>query len=352
MSKPISQTISISKIPADLLQGLSKKQIEYIQDLQNQVQTLQKTQKKPLVIRLRKIKFSDKQKPIRKASIDLVGQQLGFKKKAFREYLEQKKVDLSKFSNELDLYPYMKTVVDKENFTKTIQSEGFNIDPPKFELEHAKNSIQDNLASIGKKLGFDEFDLIEYLKLNHIDVSKFNSPTDLYSFMKSRLEEEKKDKDLIKTLKTKGYQEKPPNVKPLEKENKVKFWMINEILDPSQEDEIKQLIDDERKKYGESNYNKHYKMIFNNNITSYKDTIHTLTDLFKQMPTMFRLLFSFGVVMEKHHHKTDDKGNIIEDYYTYEIFRPGKNYFLQENVIIKNKQDFNHKVLFNCTDKI
>src|SRR6266487_2614109 len=103
MTITISEKTNISKIPANILNGLSKAQIEYIQSLQNQVHPLQKTQKEKPVVKVKIIKQPavKKQKPIRKASIYLVGQDLGFKRKAFLEYLEQKKIDLSKFRNEL-----------------------------------------------------------------------------------------------------------------------------------------------------------------------------------------------------------------------------------------------------------
>ena len=289
-----------------------------------------------------------KPKTIRKTSINIVANLLGFKKPAFIRYLQHKRVDLSKFRNELELLPYMKKIIaDDKNLVKTIKKDGFEIKPLPVNRQHVKKSISKNYSLIAEKLGFEnEYELQVFMEDNRIDPLQFENVKELYLAVKKQKANLKKDKEIIKNVKETGYLEDPFKVKPSEEEDK--FWVINKPTDPTQLEEINQMIEEERKKYGESSGNKSFQMIFNNNITCYKDIIYTLTDLYKQMPTMFRILFSFGVIQESHNTDKDTK----KENYTYSTFRPGKNnFFLERNEIIKNKQDFNHKVLFECTEK-
>ena len=203
--------------------------------------------------------------------------------------------------------------------------------------------------------------LLKYIVDNNIEVKQFQNEEQFVPYMKEHIRNtewqkieklneladrliKNNDEYLLKIIKPKGVLLKKIEVKPLQGPS---YWVINHPRDPRKINEIHNLIESKRYQYGSSNIDKSLKMIYNNNITEYNDIIHTLTNLFNSMGTMFRLLFSFGYVLETEH---DDNPKKI---YTYSVYHPGKNYFLDENVIIKNKNDFNKKVLSNLIkDKI
>ena len=272
---------------------------------------------------------------------------LGFKsRKEFIEYINKKLyLKISSFKNEVEFYQYI------ENFI----------------TEHPPKEVYHPSVEIARKLRFkSRKELLKYLKQNKIDLSEFKTESQFDSYMKVFLRNVnlKSSNQPDEISSNQSQQETEPFVDLFEKGNHLEpipvnpvtggeYWSINLPEDPDKEDDINEMVNNHREKYGASNVDKNFKIIYNNNITNYKDIIHTLYDLHKEMTTMYRLLFSFGLVIETRITEEDPATKKNIESFSYDLAKPGTRYFLEENVIIKNKQDFNTKILSILTpDKI
>ena len=138
---------------------------------------------------------------------------------------------------------------------------------------------------------------------------------------------------VVEFMKLSNQVEKSLSVKPL-------YWELNlPWEDPLEIEKINNLVQEEREKH-EDSYSKYFQMVFDNNIHSYEDIINSIMKRHDGIKEMYRLLFSFGLILEIP--ILDDKGKFS---YQFRLFKPGKDYFLEDNVIVKNMKDLRSKVL-------
>lgn len=226
----------------------------------------------------------------------------------------------------------------------------------------SKNKIS---SLMSREMGFrSKKAFLDYIKTNNIELSNFQNIHDFYTYIKNkRLSDDNiqllnsvkkfmKEKEELINQAVEIFGKKQPYLEPLPAKPITggEYWSFNLPEDPDQYPDILQMVKETRNMYGSSNVNKNLKTIYNNNITGHKDIIDTIYELHKKMNTMYRLLFSFGCVYETHHKERDENNTIIKEYYTYSVYTPATNkYFLEENVIIKNKRDLKSKVLAHLT---
>ena len=112
-----------------------------------------------------------------------------------------------------------------------------------------------------------------------------------------------------------------------------RYWKINLLSNPEDEDCVIQKVEADRLKYGKENDSKHLKMYYYNDIKSLDDIISSLMKTYKKENNAFKLLFSFGYVTEKPDEKPDGDG------YKIKLYKASQQYFYDTPTSIRNGKD-------------
>jgi hypothetical protein len=99
------------------------------------------------------------------------------------------------------------------------------------------------------------------------------------------------------------------------------YWSFNE---PTNQDEVDQLIKQTRSKYKTLEPSKRYiNTTFYNNITSYNDILSLLKETYTNSKTAYRINFSLGVITETH---------LYDNETIYDVLTPGEIYYFTHDV--------------------
>ena len=112
-----------------------------------------------------------------------------------------------------------------------------------------------------------------------------------------------------------------PEEKPL---SDGEYWEINETSSTTAE-KAKQLVIEARNTYGKEKESRYLKMTFYNHIDSLKKVQDCFDREFQRENNAFKINIAFGYVREK-------DGQVS-------LFKPGRNFFFDNPIVIKNKQD-------------